>query len=167
MHTNPPPLLTAGFLNKHGWYSAISTPASVIVHSCGDLWHSAPCLTITPTLLQTALNHRFTEPNPMMHQSELNLVIFSSRCPVCLCKWCWMWRALNIDHYVGVCVFCNCVILSLSPSDTVFCWTDSSLAWIRVCTDCDVDLDLERMPWSSPDYLLVFFMFIWKYFLGW
>ncbi len=145
-------------------------PASVFVHSCGDLWRSASRLTVTSrTYTYTSSDcsqspvYRAKPHDASVWAKPCNLLLeVSLKATVCLCKWCRMWRALNIDHYVGVCVFCSCAMLSFT-----FCWTDSSLAWIRVCTDCDVDLDLERMPWSSPDYLLVFFMFIWKYFLGW
>lgn len=140
------------------------------VHSCGDLWRSAPRLTITsrtytytPSDCSQSPVYRAKPHDASVLAKPCNLLLeVSLKAAVCLCKWCRMWRALNIDHYVGVCVFCNCAILSLSPSDTLFCRTDTSLAWIRVCKDCDVDLDLERMPWSSSDYLLVFFLCLYE-----
>lgn len=120
-----------------------------------------------------SLVYRAKPHDASVHTKPCNLLLeVSLKADVCLCKWSRMWRALNIDHYVGVCVFSNCAISSLSPSDTLFCRTDrlasclTSLAWIRVCTDCDVDLDLERMPFSSPDYLFVFFYVCMKVFFG-
>lgn len=101
-NANPPPLLTAGFLNK-GTLQCHKDPelfphrASVCVHSCGDLWRFFRLLSITGFQSQTPWV--CTKPSNLVLEVSWEVSVNDADCDVLLtlCL-CFLWLCHTLSH---------------------------------------------------------------------